>query len=249
MLQQRIEGAGLNAWVPLQQMLFDGWVLRFADGYTKRANSINPVYGASLDLDAKIAFCETLYQNRDLPVIFRLTSFGAPPELNARLAQRGYQQIDASLAMHADLSGLHLSNASSLREETLDDWLQHYWALSGEAETRHYDTHRAILQTIPSRCGYLSLVDAGQVVSCGLGVLEQGYFGLYNLVTATEQRNKGYGMQLVTSMLSWAKSQGATHGYLQVMDRNAPARHVYAKAGFQDCYSYWYRVAPNSLGA
>ncbi len=249
MLQQRIEEAGLNAWAPLQQILFDGWVLRFANGYTKRANSINPVYTASLDLDEKIASCEKCYQDRGLPVVFRLTSFGAPPELDAMLAQRGYEQVDVSWAMHVNLNDLNLSRASVLREELLDVWLKLYWRLMGEVETPHYDAHRAILQTIPSRCAYLSLVEAGQTVSCGLGVLERGYFGMYNLVTSTGHRNKGHGMQLVNGMLAWAKSQGAAHGYLQVMDRNAPARHMYAKAGFRDCYSYWYRVAPKSTGA
>lgn len=249
LLQQHIEEAGLNAWAPLQQMLFDGWVLRFANGYTKRANSINPVYATSRDLGEKIVACETLYRDRGLPVIFRLTSFGPSPELDVILAQRGYRQIDLSWAMHVDLNGLNLSHAPILRETTLDDWIELYRALSGEADTLHDDTHRAILRTIPSRCCYMLLVDAGQVVSCGLGVLEQGYFGLFNLVTSTEHRNQGYGMRLVAGMLAWAKARGAAHGYLQVMDNNAPARHVYAKAGFQDCYSYWYRVAPESAGA
>lgn len=34
----------LNAWCSLQQNLDDGWILRFADGYTKRVNSVNPIY-------------------------------------------------------------------------------------------------------------------------------------------------------------------------------------------------------------
>lgn len=33
----------LNAWTCLQQNLDDGWILRFADRDTKRANSVNPL--------------------------------------------------------------------------------------------------------------------------------------------------------------------------------------------------------------
>ncbi|MDB5085123.1 MAG: family N-acetyltransferase, partial [Bacilli bacterium] len=36
-----IEELTLNNWQPLQTMLYDGWLLRFAGGYTKRANSVN----------------------------------------------------------------------------------------------------------------------------------------------------------------------------------------------------------------
>jgi hypothetical protein len=32
---QEIEEISLNAWPSLQQILYDGWILRFANGYTK----------------------------------------------------------------------------------------------------------------------------------------------------------------------------------------------------------------------
>ena len=50
----QLEELSINAWPSLQTMLYDGWVLRFSDGYTKRANSSNPLYGGVLSVDEKI---------------------------------------------------------------------------------------------------------------------------------------------------------------------------------------------------
>ena len=51
---KRVEEAALNAWPALQQILYDGWILRFSQGYTKRANSVNPIFQSSIDLETKI---------------------------------------------------------------------------------------------------------------------------------------------------------------------------------------------------
>ena len=87
-----MEELSLNAW-PAHQTLYDGWVLRFADGYTKRANSINPLYPSTNDLGGKIAFCESIYQERKLDVVYQLTPTSCHPEnLDDTLAAKGYRK-------------------------------------------------------------------------------------------------------------------------------------------------------------
>ena len=55
----RIEDAALNAWPSPRQMVYDGWLLRFTGGESKRVNSVNIRYASSLPLSEKIAFCES----------------------------------------------------------------------------------------------------------------------------------------------------------------------------------------------
>jgi hypothetical protein len=64
--KRQIEEASLNAWPALNNLLFDGWILRFANGYTKRANSVTPVYPGELDVEMKIDFCAQQYSRRGL---------------------------------------------------------------------------------------------------------------------------------------------------------------------------------------
>src|SRR6478735_6166380 len=86
----RIEEAGLNALQTQRQLFFDGWLLRLSPGSAKRARSVNPHFGSSLPLDAKIDRCETIYAAAGLPALFRITPFCKPAKLDDVLHRRGY---------------------------------------------------------------------------------------------------------------------------------------------------------------
>jgi N-acetylglutamate synthase len=238
-----IEEAALNAWPALQQQLYDGWVLRFAEGYTKRANSINPLYSSNLDLVEKINYCERTFTAMGLPPIFRLSEPFAPTRLDTELAQRDYQKIDPTLVMGQDLSFIPSTSASKnvIREQSLPHWLELFTQFSGY-DPKKQPIHEKMLGMIVLPCLTVSLQTSDNVVSLGLGVLQGNLFGLFDIITHPDHRKKGYGRELVRLMLLWAKEQGARYAYLQVMKQNSPARHLYAQLGFEDLYRYWYRV-------
>lgn len=241
MFERRIEEAGLNSWPALQQILFDGWLLRFAQGYTKRANSVTPIYPSLLPAEEKITRCEYLYKENQLPTIFRLLSFSAESQhLDQLLAQRGYSILDRTLVWSLKLPSESAPTDPALRSLSLVDWHPFYAQWNGRlSELQH--VHRELLQKIASPVLYASLWQQGTCVACGLGVLEHEVLGLFDIVTDPEQRRKGYGTQLVTSMLNWGKQHGAQYSYLQVLGTNIAAQQIYAKLGFQENYQYWYR--------
>ena len=47
---QKIEELSMNAFPALSTVLVNGWILRFSDGYARRANSVNLIYDCSIDL-------------------------------------------------------------------------------------------------------------------------------------------------------------------------------------------------------
>jgi ribosomal protein S18 acetylase RimI-like enzyme len=90
--------------------------------------------------------------------------------------------------------------------------------------------------------GFISLRHGGQVVACGMGVVQEGFVGLFDIVTAAGFRKRGFGRQIVLDLLAWGKRRGAHTAYLQAMLDNGPALRLYSKAGFREVYRYWYRV-------
>ncbi len=239
-----IEELSMNAWPALHTLLCDGWVLRFAGGYTRRANCVNPLYPVQQDPQKKITACEQRYHDLGLPVIFKLTSDCQPADLDDRLAARGYRAEARTSVQLVDLSGWEQAVAPgvSLRPEADEEW-QAAFSRMHQLEGAAQDTHQRMLrQILPQTC-YASLSAAGQVAACGLGVQQDGYLGLFDIITAADLRHRGYGGQLVSSLLAWGRQQGAHSAYLQVMLNNLPALRLYARLGFQELYQYWYRVA------
>src|SRR5262249_29851311 len=57
-IEHIVEEAAMKAWPALEEVLLDGWLLRFSRGYTKRANSVNPLYPSALPLEDHVRQCE-----------------------------------------------------------------------------------------------------------------------------------------------------------------------------------------------
>jgi N-acetylglutamate synthase len=239
----RIEEAALRAWPAHADSDFDGWRLRFADGYTRRANSITPLGASRLPLDDKIATCERLYAQRGLPVIFRLTPF-AHPDLDGLLARRGYR-FGAEVEVRARSLTTPLARPRSravgiFRAHPIDRWLDIFGVVSGAPATNR-PAHRAILKVVPGIRRLWVLWANGKAAACGMSVFSDGLMGIFDLITAAEQRKLGYGSEIVRRTLLWGARAGADEAYLQVLGRNNAARRLYDRAGFEVVYQYHYR--------
>src|SRR5437764_5765320 len=101
---RRIEESSLNSLQTQRQLFYDGWLLRVSPGKAKRARSVNAHFGSSLPLSRKIAYCEQVYERRGLPILFRITPFVAPSDLDPILAQHGYAAFDETLVQVASLN-------------------------------------------------------------------------------------------------------------------------------------------------
>jgi N-acetylglutamate synthase len=238
-----IEEKALNAWPGLQQSVYDGWVLRFAHGYTRRSNSVIPLYRGEIDVERKIEKCEQSYGRKGMPSVFKMLPFARPAGLDRILDGTGYRREAETSVQTCALAGLRATCKHRVLtwEWPAEPWLEIYAGFSGlSPEDRPFLF--SILGSIVPECRFVALVDDGEPVSCGIGICEDGFLGIFSLVTAASERNRGFGRQLIGWLADWGKEMGAETAYLQVMVDNEPARYLYASLGFRELYRYWYRV-------
>lgn len=243
---KRLEELSLNGWPALQTVLFEGWLLRFADGYTKRSNSVSAIYGCGDDggLERKISVCEKLYESKGIRPVFKITPF-VPALLDGKLEGLGYAKIDHTLVKTARLDSIAAPAYGELevKGELTEEWLD---AISGLQKLNPVQrrTTRGMLEGQPLRQGFAVLKERGIPVACGMVVVEDGWAGIYDVVTAQEARGRGYGEQLTRGLFGYARELGAEMGYLLVVRDNVAAVRLYDKLGFRSAYDYWYRAAP-----
>ncbi len=238
-----LEERSLSAWPALQTAYYDGWIIRWAKGYTRRANSVNPIYESHLPVAEKLAGCEAFFRGHNLPTVFKLTSAVYPADLETQLIEHGYAREAGTIVQTADLQSAVFASAPqlSVQPQVSHPWLEHFSRLN-EVDPARIPLMEAMLSRIPATPAFATMSLDGAVVAVGLGVADKGYMGLFDIVVSAAQRGQGLGYQLVTGLLAWGQQQDAHTAYLQVVETNVPAQNLYAKIGFQEAYRYWYRV-------
>ncbi|MDB5083438.1 MAG: family N-acetyltransferase, partial [Bacilli bacterium] len=237
-----IEELTLNNWQPLQTMLYDGWLLRFAGGYTKRANSVNPILYSTADVNVKIKECERLYTYKELSTVFKITPFVHPNNLDELLGDKGYALIERTSVQILSLDRVKQPTLTTVvLDETLtSEWLDTYCRLNN-VELHKHTMHQMLSNIVTKKC-FISLYHQQEVIACGLAVIEREWLGLFDIVTAVNYRKRGFGEQLILNLLQWGRDHGAKSSHLAVVLTNQAALNLYAKIGYHEIYRYWYRV-------
>ena len=163
--------------------------MRFANGYTKRANSVNPVYIGTKDVYEKIARCEQIYRDKNLKPIFRITPLAHPENLDVILADAGFEKKDVVSVQVLNLVSFTPQTTGEIKiwQEFSPDWLASFISLGG-VTLEAQNSLAGILHNIAVKKCFAVLLHENQVVSCGLEVLENDYIGLFEIVTAKRER-------------------------------------------------------------
>ena len=247
---RRLEEIGLNASGPANPRLFDGWLLGFQHGKSKRARSVNPFFASTLPLPMKLEACRRLYDAAGLPCIVRMTPFAQPSELDDWLITQGYERFDDTLVMVRPLQetppAVDRRRAPRLTELDLFEWnveTQGVRDLSDDQVRRLLDRQQLLGL---DGCG-LVLAEHGKPIAWGATLVEDGWAGIYTVETAPLHRRAGHARRIVTTLLDWAHRKHAAAAYLQVTAENRAAVPLYESLGFTEAYRYWYRAPPQVI--
>ena len=241
-LEWRVEEACLNAWPALREVLLDGWLVRFGDGLTRRANSANPLAPVS---DPPIRECEALYRGQKMPTIFRVPSL-LDPSVDARLAAAGYSSEGDSSVLYGEIDHIHAPPDPDVRilSRPTPEWFAAMAALQNHT-IEQASTYQRIIGQIAVPSAFAALVIKREIVALAYGAAHDALLCYESVITHPHHRRRSHGRRIVASLAAWAKENGAQGACLQVESGNVPARALYDAAGLKrELYRYHYRREP-----
>jgi ribosomal protein S18 acetylase RimI-like enzyme len=248
---RRVEEVGLNAMQTQRQLFYDGWLLRVSPGKAKRARCVNAFFGSTLPLATKIAYCVATYDRLGLPPLFRMTPFDHPASLDAALADRGFVAFGETLvqvaAMERPPEVLGATDEVTVASPDAQAFVAAVGELRGSPAAQR-EAHRERLANAPQPRRHVVVYVGARPVCTATTALEDGYAGLFDVVTAPDVRGRGYATFACATLLNWAWGRGAARAYLQVEADNAAALSIYRRLGFATAYAYRYRGRPGELG-
>ncbi|HHB83344.1 MAG TPA: GNAT family N-acetyltransferase [Devosia sp.] len=242
---------GLLANRPSLESVYEGaWVWRFANGFTRRANSLQ-----SLDRDDDAGFEKRLdihwqrSRQRGIEPVFRVTPL-TPPKVIEFLLGEGFERQGNTRVMVRDANiadkaaqQTELQDLAIVAHRVSDPlWQKQILVLENIGE-KDADTFIQMLEKLPQSAVGLSLVQRdGGVIGVAYASCHNGIGSVFALEVVPGQRGKGFGRLLMNYMHGWLKDNGARQLALQVVVENSVALRLYQSFGYEEKYRYYYLV-------
>ncbi|MGY0003305.1 GNAT family N-acetyltransferase [Micromonospora sp. I033] len=240
-----LELAADEAWpAPVRGRLGD-WLLRSAAGWTGRANTALPIGDPDRPLPAALDAVQRWYAERGQPAMVNTPLPLAAP-VGAELDARGWSARPPVLVQTTPLAALPPGHPDpppvGLSPAPSAEWL----AVAAGRKGGLPDAARHVLTAV-DRIRFAHLHVDGQLLAVGRGTVtgEGRWLGLTLIEVLPEARRRGFAGAVIRALADWGRAEGATHAFLQVEQRNAPAVALYQRLGFTTHHTYLTRVAPD----
>ncbi|WP_406285981.1 GNAT family N-acetyltransferase [Embleya sp. NBC_00896] len=240
----RLQDVASRSWPAPDLATLGEWLLRAADGFTRRANSTLVLGEPAVPFEEALDRVNAWYAERGLPTLFQiahddpfdrfLAAAGWPAEGDAIM--RTGRLVRAADVLH-DVDG----SAVRIDERLTDGWLALYHHVAGPAGA----AERHVLQGPPGTL-FASVSDpaGGDPVAIGRVCVQGRYAGFAALEVDPAHRRHGIARAIMRVLTDRALERGAVTGWLQVESDNEPARALYDALGFTDHHRYHYRRSP-----
>jgi GNAT superfamily N-acetyltransferase len=240
-----LEEVAALGWPAPETRWLGRWLLRAADGWTGRGNSVLPLGDPGLPLDEALAEVTAWYAARGLPGRFTIPT-PARELLDGALTARGWRPYNPTAVLTGDLSVLLRRMPAAglpvtVEPEPSGDWLSLYHYRGGSSLP---PVARTVLAGAREP-GFAVLRDGGRPLAIARGSVDEGWVGVTAVEVDVAHRRQGLGTAVMRAILDWAYARGAISAYLQVAEENTGALALYDTLGFARHHGYHYTVAPD----
>jgi hypothetical protein len=196
-----IEQAALRAFPALEEADLDGWMLRYANGHSRRTNSVQPISHRG-EVDAKVEAAEAWYAERGIPCTFRLTPMSTPTDLDATLEEGGYLRQDPTSVQTSSLADgrFAVDDRIEISDHPSATWFDIVMDSSRYMMGRRPTLERT-LPMIEPPAAFAVRWDDGRPIGTGMAVADGDLVGLFSIATRPDARRRGIGRIMSETLL------------------------------------------------
>ncbi|MCR6486439.1 GNAT family N-acetyltransferase [Amycolatopsis sp. OK19-0408] len=253
---ETLEIACSKAWPPLVEDPLGEWRLRWADGFTGRANSVLAVGDPGRPVPEALRTVCDFAHDRGIPPMAQVLrdspnehAIAAEGWVEAKRHHRGHEVVVLTTPLPPKRHFPYESDASGRRDATFvmkvaDEPTPGWWELTlGAGE----DSPAARSVLTGGKVGYGVATLDGVTAGVVRGALVDGWLHVGRLEVSPDFRRRGLASALMGGLHAWGAEHGAGQAVLQVAEGNSGALALYAGLGYAPHHRYRYWVpAPGS---
>ena len=211
-----------------------GWLLRFADGWTNRANSALPLGTDSATVEETVQACVAFYRSRGLlPKI--TVPLPARRDVARHLEATGWV---AQPTVLVQVAPLERAEPPTHEVELLARPSPELLALVAARKQGLPPAADHVLTAVPQVRFAQARAADGTLVAGARGAVVDGWLHLGLVEVVRQARRQGLARAIWKALAGWAGELGATRAVLQVEQHNEAATRLYASVGFRTHHTY-----------
>lgn len=241
------ERRAVSSWPPLVSEPLGEWLLRAADGFSARANSVLAAGDPGRPFPEALQAVRDFYARRSLPAWAQVVSGS---ELDRRFVDAGWVaarpgEADTVFSLASVAAASRLLRRSARVDVPVEvgttadpDWL------ADDSRAASYPLAAAGVLEGPTQVGFAAVREDARVVAKGrIGCgPDDDWAGITDVWVDPAHRRRGLALVVLARLMGWAAERGVSTVYLQVRGDNPSALALYERLGFMPHHAYRYLV-------
>ncbi len=253
---RKVQEIFMNSWPANNYFFLNGWILRFNDGVTWRANSVIPLnYTGTMEtIDIDIDMVENAYERHIITPTFYLPDCFKPSYLKDKLIERNYTPFDFTNTMVVKAQNLIFGDYNyefsyNIDKERSLEFSNFLAEFSSRSKEEQKVIQRLTNKIIIPKKRFITAKNNDEIIGILMAVLEpRQYLYLADILIKPKYRKRAIASTMIKEIIEYLSSMNQIKKiWLQVEKDNIPALRLYQKLGFRTLFKYYYMKKPKNL--